>query len=396
MFRRRGFDLLVAKIAVEGAHADELAAGAVANPAVGGSVSKSFTYEATCHGCSDIGWSVSVTDQGALSTLLAGKRGLRVQVAHAAVGVAGSTRDDTQRLLEFAVKQQYVDTAAAEGATELSREAAQSAQQTVDLVNVRYHAGEVSEADVVRAEAAELEAQQTVDTAAQDLLTAKVALLFLLGVSAPTPTFDIDPNALHRHGPPVLDTLTRDDLLRLALERRPDVRAAILERDRAASSVALNKRERVPDVALVAEYMQQGTGQLAIQPPTLTFGVSLPLPVFYQQQGEIAKAESDLHTQDVQLAKAKAQVFADVETALATYRSSRRKVERMESGLLQRAARARDLVEVQYRKGSASLLELLDAQRTVLSTRMEYLRNLDEYWGSIFALEKAVGQELVK
>ena len=63
-------------------------------------------------------------------------------------------------------------------------------------------------------------------------------------------------------------------------------------------------------------------------------------------------------------------------------------------GLLQSARRARDLVEIQYRKGAASLLEYLDAQRTYISVNLESLQDLAGYWTAVFKLEQALGRPL--
>jgi cobalt-zinc-cadmium efflux system outer membrane protein len=66
----------------------------------------------------------------------------------------------------------------------------------------------------------------------------------------------------------------------------------------------------------------------------------------------------------------------------------------MVSRLVERAQRARDLVRIQYEKGAASLLELLDAQRTLITTSVERVQNLNDYWTAVFQLEEAVGEEL--
>ena len=65
----------------------------------------------------------------------------------------------------------------------------------------------------------------------------------------------------------------------------------------------------------------------------------------------------------------------------------------MEGRLLDRARRARDLVEFQYKKGAASLLELLDAQRTFIATNVEYRQNLADYWTAVYQVEQATGTE---
>jgi len=89
-------------------------------------------------------------------------------------------------------------------------------------------------------------------------------------------------------------------------------------------------------------------------------------------------------------------VVADVETSFGGYQASRRLVERMEGRLLDRAHRTRDLVELQYKKGAASLLEYLDAQRTYIAINLEYLQDLTGYWGAVFQLEAAVASELTQ
>ena len=135
---------------------------------------------------------------------------------------------------------------------------------------------------------------------------------------------------------------------------------------------------------------------VSITPPTVTVGLTLSLPIFYQQQGEIRRAEADAHTQELSQAKALAQVVSDVETAFAAYRAALQRAQRMEgdAGMLARARRARDLVGIQYQKGAASLLELLDAQRTFRAIAFEARSNLADYWTSVFRLEQAVGRTL--
>jgi cobalt-zinc-cadmium efflux system outer membrane protein len=158
--------------------------------------------------------------------------------------------------------------------------------------------------------------------------------------------------------------------------------------------VALSKRQRFPDVALSLQYTQEGTGQDAVTPPTATLGLSLPLPLYYQQQGEIAKAEADRRSWWLQEARLEAQVSADVWSAHAVFTAAQRMVDRMETRLLGRARLARDLVQIQYRKGAASLLDYLDAERTYIAAQVEYLNDLTAYWTAVFQLEQAVGTSL--
>jgi cobalt-zinc-cadmium efflux system outer membrane protein len=131
-----------------------------------------------------------------------------------------------------------------------------------------------------------------------------------------------------------------------------------------------------------------------IQPPTFFFGISSPLPVFYQQQGEIQKAEVDLQSQTIQRSKLEAQVVNDVEAAYNAFLTTRRIMERYQGVFLERARVARDITKRQYDAGAATLMDYLDAQRTFIATNLDYLQTLTNYWTAVFQLETAVGMEL--
>ena len=238
-------------------------------------------------------------------------------------------------------------------------------------------------------------AARAVDGARSDLRSAQVAVAFLLGVRGLVPEFDVVPGPLESSTVPgPLATATKDSLVARALERRPDVVAARRQAERSGIAVSLASRQRIPDVTLSFDYAQQGTTPSAITPPTFIVGLSVPIPLFYQQQGEIQRAEADRRTQAIAIARAEATAASDVETSWGTYVAARARVQRMEGGLLERARTARDLVTIQYQKGAASLLDLLDAQRTFIATRVEYLQDLGAYWTAIFRLEQAAGVTL--
>ena len=403
-FRERGLDLLIADAAVASAEGDLRVAGAVANPSLSASYGRSHTRgdcvdaqgnPTSCGWLPDPLYGLGLSDSAALFDTLTGKRGLRVSAARAALQAAKASRADAERTIGVQVKQQVVQVVLAQESLRFAREVATSQARALELTRTREAAGAISEADVARVEVTKLEADQAVDTAAQALRDARAQLAFLLGVRGETPEFEVDAPELERsHEPPALAGATVASLLARATDRRPDLRAARSQRERAEASLALAHRQRFPDVTLSVNYTQQGTTNQAITPPTFTFGLSLPLPIFYQQQGEIARAEADVANQSLQASKLEAQVASDVATGLSDYAGSGALVRRMEGGLLARAERARDLVQVQYRKGAASLLDYLDAQRTFVATRVEYRQDLSAYWNAVFKLEAAVGEEL--
>lgn len=405
VFRARGLDLLLMEAAVAGAEGDVRAAGAVANPAVGIGYSRTFTYEPddpSCQGegllCTAHGLSASLSDQGALASVLVGKRGLRLRVAQLALQAARHGREDAQRTLEFQLKQQYVQTVLARELLDFALEVKSKASQTLSLHQIRYKTGAISEADLARVETAALEAEQSVASARQALENARSGLALLLGVRGPVPPFEVAQDLPAYQVPAPLRAASLDSLWALALQRRPDLQGLQRKREQALASLSLARRQRVPDAALSLSYQQIGYGgagtNAPLAPPTLTIGLSTALPVFYQLQGEILRAQADSRAQDLLCAKAEAQVASDVATAYTNFLTARELVDRMQARLLDRALRARDLVAFQYQKGSASLLEFLDAQRTYIGINQEYLQDLSSYWIAVFQLEQATGAEL--
>jgi outer membrane protein, heavy metal efflux system len=404
IFRARGLDLLIAEAQIESAAGDVSAAGAIANPSIGGGYYRSFFAKGLYE--TNQGWFASVGDSNAIVDALSGKRHLRVHTAEAALAAAKMQRADADRTLGLEVEQQYFQAVLAAASLDFAREVATDANATFQLNQVRYKAGAISEVDLARIEAAKLEADQAVDGALQALRQSKVALAFLLGQRRAFADFTIESHQLHFTAPAGLETATPDALVQRAIDARPDLRAQDRQRERATSSAALARRQRFPDVGVDLQYQQEGSGdtppktgpgsQGSITPPTLTLGITSTLPLFYQQQGEIKRADADVRLQEVTLAKTRAQIVSDVESSFDAYRTSERLVRRMEDRLLDRAKRSRDLVELQYKKGAASLLEYLDARRTYIATNLEYLQDLTGWWNAYFQLQAATASELSK
>lgn len=398
ILRTKSLDLLIAEAAVRNAEGDVSVAGAVPNPAVNlgyGRVLPPYSA-AACPGpgCSANQWTVGLSDQAAIEDSLSGKRHLRLKVARAALAAAKLSRNDALRTIEFQVKSAYAQVAQAQRALAFARDTQATNVKTLDLFQTRLRSGAINEGDLARIQTQKLEADQAVDQAMQGLEQARVALAFLLGVRGPIPDFSVNDHVLDFVIPEQLANADEDRLLRLAFDHRPDLIALGYQRQSAEAAIALAKRQRFPDITLGAQYTQTGVDQSAIQPPTISFNISAPIPIFYQQQGEIRKAEANYDTQSIEQAKTTAQVASDVGSAVAAYETSRSMVERMEKQLKPAAERAFSITRLQYDKGAATLMDFLDAQRTYIATNVEYLQDLANYWTAVYQVEEAVGMEL--
>lgn len=397
IFHARGFDLVIADAAVQSAAADLDVASAIPNPSAIGGISHSWFENHLFE--THTGYSFGLSDSNSIEDTLSGKRGLRRAAARAALSAAKMQRADAQRALDLQVKQAYFQVAAATATVALAGEAEKSAEETFRLNQVRYRSGAISEVDLSKTETAKLEAEQALDSALESRHRASVVLGFWLGDPVGSASGrSIDARGSGFFSPPAPVSFDEPALIVRALAARPDLLGQLDEETRASEARKLAARLRFPDIGLSVEYQQQGSasGPNPISPPTLMLNLTATLPVFYQQQGEVRRAEADLQVQHLRRAKLAAQVVADVRTALEAYRTARRLVDRMQDRLLDRAERARDLVRLQYEKGAASLLEFLDGQRSYIVARNEYIQDLSSYWNAVFELEAATASELAK
>ena len=392
----RGLDLLIADAAVRTAQSNAQTAAAVPNPQVTVSDGPVLNYLASgagCSGCSQANLSWGVGDNGAIFAEMAGKRGLRIDVARNAIAAAKLSRADAQRNLVFLVKQAYAQVVLQAETLDLDREILKSLETTLALSRAQYPRV-IDEGGLARVEVQKLEGDQAVASDVQTLRQAKVALAFLLGARRLAPDFEVDRDALHFRVPAALATATPAALLRRALALRPDVAALGYQRLRADAGIRLAERQQLPDILLTLNYNNIGTGPGAASPMYFAPQIQANPPIFYQQQGEIRRARADLATQSLQHAKALAKVSADVENAFAAFRANRELVERMEDRLLGRARTAKEIVEKQFRGGNLKLTDFLDSLRTYIATREEHLNDLAAYWTAVFQLEQAVNAEL--
>jgi len=394
IFRTRGLDLLLADAATEGARADLRTAQALPNPLVAAAGGHTFAFDPhapNCDGCSATSVSAGLSDQGLVADFLIGKRRLRIDVARQALEAAEGSRANSERVLLATVKEEYIHAVLARELLDFACETEDSLAETAGLVNDRLHAGHASAAEVARADTAKLAAEQAVDAAREQLAAAYSQLAFLLAVRGTVPAFEVEERLPPSQEPAALAGTTPEALIALAEEHRPDLAVATTEARLAESAMALARRERLPDVQLTGNYTQEGRGQNALQPPTLTFGVQLPLPVLDRNQGRIAKSESQLRVQRLRREKVEAQITDDVGTAWYAFQAAKTRVKRL---LRERAQQARDLVHEQYKKGAVSLLERLDAERVHVAAVVESLKASADFCTACYQLEAAVGMEL--
>ena len=117
----------------------------------------------------------------------------------------------------------------------------------------------------------------------------------------------------------------------------------------------------------------------------------LEIPIFDRNQGEIARSRYAITQSQEAKAAAEESVMTDVETAYETVRTGQRVIQLYQSGYLKQSQDSRDISEYAYKRGAASLLDYLDAERSYRSTQLSFRQSLATYMLAMEQLREAVG-----
>lgn len=128
---------------------------------------------------------------------------------------------------------------------------------------------------------------------------------------------------------------------------------------------------------------------------SLIAGVSLPFPLFDQNRGEVQRAAGERTAAEQELVWAERQAIAEVEAAFAAARLLTEQATRLRGSFLNRAEESRRIALAAYQEGAVSLLQVLDASRTLSDARLTYYRTLFAQKQSLLELQTAIGGSLL-
>lgn len=358
LWREHNRELRLADSAVIGAEADLRSAGQSPNPQASLNLASISPHEGFGAGSARDKRMDSVVRVEQLLER-GNKRDLRVQGAAAMLDAARGDRADVGRQQRRALAAAYYDLLLAQEAEALSVDTAALYRQSAATSAVRYRAGDISGAELSRLRVEQLRAENDARQARAAASRARVALAYLIGQeknAAALVAADAWP-AANEAGAAAGDPA-----------RRPDVRAARarVEAFERARDLARAQKTRDLTVGVQLEHNLQNA-------PTNSFGigVSVPLFVHHEYEGEIARAEADLQTARELYEQTLAQAQGEIHQAGADLAASSERRQRFESGLLADAAHVAQTAEFAYARGATSLLDLLDARRTQRQVQLE-------------------------
>jgi len=323
----------------------------------------------------------SEADMGLSYLIERGKqRARRLQAARDATAVTRSQVADNERGVAFQVGSLFINAQLAQSTLELAQMDLKSFQQTVDIGDVQFKDGSMSENDHLQLTLQLLQFQQDVQQALLAKAQALSDLRQQLGYESVPATYDVVGEFEYR---PLAVTL--DELQAKALQNRPDLRAAVLGVIAADSQYSLAKANGKQDPTVSANY-SHANGVSGI-----TWSFSIPLAIFDRNQGNIAQTRIAIRQAEEQKKAANGQVLTDVRDAYEALQEAAQIAQLLKSTYLDMAQRSRDISEYAYRRGALALLDFLNAERTYRQTELAYRQAVAACLAAVEQLRQAVG-----
>lgn len=319
---------------------------------------------------------------------LGGKRAARVTAAERARDQAASALDARRAEVRAATFTAFFDVLAAQERLRLAQDSVGLAQVATRAAANRVAAGKVSPLEETRARVAEAGIRVELQQAEGTLRSARQQLAAQWG--NPSPRFTQVDGALDR-----LPAVASPQDVAARLADAPAVRQARLEVERRRALSELEQARRVPDltVSLGAKRVPWSEGETGGgRRNQVVLGLSVPLPIFDSNRGNVAEALSREEKARDELAAAELQLGVDVAQATQRLQSARATAQTLQHDALPGAESAYRAATKGFELGKFSFLEALDAQRTLFQVRAQYLLALADAHRAAGELDRLLGR----
>ncbi|MDP3405796.1 MAG: TolC family protein [Brevundimonas sp.] len=281
-----------------------------------------------------------------------GRRGARVEVARAEAGTAGLRRDLATVEAGARLALVYAEAEAAQRRFLLAEEALSVTIADTRAALILVEEGREPMLRGIQGESEAAAARATLDEAEaeRDAAFARLTAVAML----PTPVTSIDASLIDRV--PAAAGVTPG--------ATPQVRVAEAERAAAESRIEVERIRARPDVRASVGVRRYETEDAT----ALTFGLSLPLPLFDRNRGNIEAAQADFRAADARLMGARQEAEADRNAAEARLRASVSRVTATDAGVTA-AEEAYRLSRIGFEAGRISQLELRSSRTALIAAR---------------------------
>ncbi|CAM3196312.1 MULTISPECIES: TolC family protein [Pseudomonas] len=293
---------------------------------------------------------------------LGGKRGARIDLATRAQDAAALTLEQRRNDLRADVIDSYYGALRAQERLDLAQRSVALAERGLVVANGRVRAGKSSPVEATRAQVQVSQIRLEMDRAQIGLSDAYRRLAAITGSAAP----DFQAVATQSQSAPPLPAFTP---LLARLEQTTQLRLAELHIQQNEASVGLEKAQRIPDldVSIGSQY------DAGVRERVNLVGVSMPIPLFNRNQGNVLAASRRAdQARDLRNAT-ELRLRTETRQALDLWQTANTEVRAFNQQILPAAQSAVDSATRGFEMGKFNFLDVLDAQRTLIAARTQYL-----------------------
>ncbi|POF41155.1 type I secretion protein TolC [Pseudomonas laurylsulfativorans] len=310
---------------------------------------------------------------------LGGKRGARIEVASRAQDAAGIELERKRNALRADVVQAFSSAQTAQQRLQLSRQSLQLAEQGVRVAQGRIQAGKSSPVEGTRAQVQLSEVRLEQSRAERDQANAYQQLAQVMGAPLPV-SVDVQVARQSTLAVPSTKLLER-------LNETAEMRLAKLQINQREASLGLEKAQRIPDLTVSIGSQYDATERERVN----VVGLSMPIPLFNRNQGNVlAAARRADQARDLRNAT-ELRLRTETQTALEQWRTANGEVKAFHQTILPSAQSAVDSATRGFEMGKFGFLDVLDAQRTLISARTQYIQAVAEATDARVRIERIFG-----
>lgn len=314
---------------------------------------------------------------------LGGKRAARIAAATRRSAVVDATLLARQAALRADVKRAFFDLLSAQQQSHLADESLALAQQVTSIARRRVAAGKVSPVEETRAGITQANIRLETARAKSALLNARRHLAALWGSRAPL--FSKVSGQLE-----TLPVIPEWNALKTHLSAAPAMLQARAEVERRQAIAEVEDSRRIPDVSVtlgVKRDEQIGRNQAVV-------GVSIPLPLFDRNQGNLLAALRRTDQARDELLATEIRLDGELTQGFQRFLSAQTEVHALRDEILPNAQSVYQAVTKGFTFGKFAFIDVLDAQRSLLQVRTRYLQSLSAAHRAAADIEQLLGQPL--
>ncbi len=380
---RNNYDLREAKISVELAKAELIQAGLWPNPEGEFSIHNDKYYANEGQGGYEYGLNQSIPISG---RIFFQKRAARLGIERAEWQVK-----DVERQVVAEVRKKFYLVTTLQAKEEILSTLVKINQDLFEVVKTRLRQAEVSNIDISITRGELLMVSQELAEVKANLYESKADLNKLMGQSLNN-FFIITPEPL------TFPSVDLEAATQKSLEQRPDLKAKELAERMGSSALTLAKAMRIPDITIGGFYQSEKSqfdfnGQKANDNSRmLGFKVSMPLPFFNHNQGEIAKSVAEKNETSLQVEALKAQITKEVAQAYIRLTASKEIIDSYSNGVREDMEKSVKLMQNAYLQGQVSLFDVVQTQSKFNTIEKSFLDASQNAREAIIGLESAEGK----